>query len=53
MPTVTFAVFGTGVRQDVDVAGSGHVMRTDADEPLAGTELTSTWSLGATTGGAR
>lgn len=38
MPTVTFAVTGsgTGVRQDVDVVGSGHVIRSDAYEAFGG-----------------
>lgn len=38
MPTVTFAVSGsgTGVRQDVDVTGSGHVIRSDAYEAFGG-----------------
>lgn len=38
MPTVTFSVTGTGsgVRQDVDVVGSGHVIRSDAYEAFGG-----------------
>ena len=38
MPDVTFSVSGTGtgVRQDVDVTGSGHVIRSDAYEAFGG-----------------
>lgn len=38
MPAVTFSVTGTGsgVRQDVDVVGSGHVIRSDAYESFGG-----------------
>ena len=40
MPIVTFAVSGTGtgVRQDVDVTGSGHVIRSDAYEAFGGAD---------------
>lgn len=40
MPTVTFSVTGTGtgVRQDVDVVGSGHVIRSDAYEAFGGAD---------------
>lgn len=38
MPTLTFAVngTGTGVRQDIDVVGSGHVVKSDAYESFGG-----------------
>ncbi|HEY2224726.1 OsmC family protein [Actinomycetospora sp.] len=38
MPTVTFSATGTGtgVRQDLDVVGSGHVIRSDAYESFGG-----------------
>lgn len=38
MPLVTFSVTGTGsgVRQDVDVVGSGHVVKSDAYESFGG-----------------
>lgn len=38
MPTLTFSVsaYGTGVRQDVDVLGSGHVIHTDAYPDFGG-----------------
>ena len=38
MPDVTFSVSGTGtgVRQDVDVIGSGHVIRSDAYPAFGG-----------------
>ena len=38
MPVVTFSVSGSGsgVRQDVDVVGSGHVIRSDAYEAFGG-----------------
>lgn len=40
MPIVTFSVTGTGtgVRQDVDVIGSGHVIRSDAYEAFGGAD---------------
>jgi uncharacterized OsmC-like protein len=38
MPTLTFSVSatGTGVRQDVDVVGSGHLIRSDAYADFGG-----------------
>ena len=38
MPLVTFSVTGTGtgVRQDVDVVGSGHLVKSDAYEAFGG-----------------
>ncbi len=38
MPLVTFSVTGSGsgVRQDVDVVGSGHVIKSDAYESFGG-----------------
>lgn len=38
LPTLTFSVTGTGtgVRQDIDVVGSGHLIRTDAYTDFGG-----------------
>ena len=38
MPTLTFSVAGsgTGVRQDIDVTGSGHLIKSDAYEAFGG-----------------
>lgn len=40
MPVVTFSVTGsgTGVRQDVDIVGSGHVVHSDAYEAFGGSD---------------